>query len=267
MSEYSNEIVVPAPKERVINLVSDPFFFSGVFGHINILRAYDASLGKYVELHELSGRSNKFMVIYIFGTPETKINLFKGEMEGPIYAGSGVIYRGWTDDRRFNAEAKFEVNEVKGGVSELKIKMNAEYKISGLDRLLGRTAFMLAHHVIEEHIIPYFKNYFKTEKKFGLEGIAPTKIMEEQGPFSQIWTKIVNAIGNLEYGVITIEGENIDGRIIVKDGKVSKTVVKNDNKVSEGQDAVFELMSTTKPLRVSLYSVDLDDILMTKPIK
>jgi hypothetical protein len=51
-----------------------------------------------VDLSSLSGFSNRFLVVYVFGTLDTKMNLFEGEMEGPIFEAGRVVYRGWTKE-------------------------------------------------------------------------------------------------------------------------------------------------------------------------
>jgi hypothetical protein len=157
MSFYSQDVTIKAPKDRLISLIADPFLVSGIFGHVNILRVYDQKQGKYVGFSSLSSFSNRFLVVYIFGTPDTKMNLFEGEMEGPIFEANGIVYRGWTKDQKFTWEIRFEAKAVKPTETLVRIFVTADYKVSGLDKLLGRTPFALAQHIVEEHIIPYVK--------------------------------------------------------------------------------------------------------------
>ena len=82
MSVYSHDITIRTSKDKVISLLTNPFLFAGVLGHISILRVYDHKEGKYVTPSSLSAFSNMFLVVYIFGTPDTKMNIFEGEMEG-----------------------------------------------------------------------------------------------------------------------------------------------------------------------------------------
>jgi len=77
-----HDVTIQASEDREVSLLTNPFLITGVFGHINILQVYDKKEGKYVKPSSLSGFSNKFLVIYIFGTPDTKMNIFEGEMEG-----------------------------------------------------------------------------------------------------------------------------------------------------------------------------------------
>ncbi len=264
MSLFSQDVTIQAPKDRLVSLMTDPFLVSGVFGHVNILRVYDQKQGKYVGFSSLSSFSNRFLVVYIFGTPDTKMNLFEGEMEGPIFEAGSIVYRGWTKDQKFTWEIRFEAKEIKPMETLVRIFVTADYKVSGLDRLLGRTPFALAQHIVEEHIIPYFKYYLKTESGIGLEGITPTKLLDEQGLFSQILPKITKASGDVEYGVAVIKGENVSGKIWIKNGKIAGIQVNHKGQTLQGQDAMLELVSLLTPVRVTLYAVYLDEVLMSK---
>jgi hypothetical protein len=264
MSVYSHEVTIQAPKERLVGLMMDPFLLSGIFGHVNILRVYDQKQGKYVGFSSLSSFSNRFLVVYIFGTPDTKMNLFEGEMEGPIFEAGSVVYRGWTKDQKFTWEIRFEAKAVKPTETLVRIFVTADYKVSGLDKLLGRTPFALAQHIVEEHIIPYVKYYLKTESGIELEGITPMKLMDEQGLFSQILPKITKVSGDVEYGVAVIKGENVSGKMWIKNGKIAGIEVKHKGQTLQGQDAMLELVSLLTPVRVTLYAVNLDEVLMSK---
>ena len=163
MSFYSQEVAIQAPRIRIISLITDPFLLSGIFGHVNILRAYDPTRGKYVNLSSLSSFSNRFLVTYVFGTPDTEMNLIEGEMEGPIYEEGSIVYRGWTKDQKFTWRIRFQTKAIRPMGTLIKISVTADYKVSGLEKLLGRTPFSLAEHIVEDHIIPYIKYYLNTE--------------------------------------------------------------------------------------------------------
>jgi uncharacterized protein YuzE len=121
----------------------------------------------------------------------------------------------------------------------LRIFMTADYKVSGLDKLLGRMPFALAQHIVEEHIIPYVKYYFKTESGIGSEGITPTKLLDEQGLFSQILPKITKVSEDVEYGVAVIKGENVSGKIWIKNGKIAGIEVNHKGQTLQVQNAIL----------------------------
>jgi len=263
MPVYSQDVTIQAPKDRLLSLMTDPFLISGVFGHVNLLRVYDQKQGKYVGFSSLSSFSNRFLVVYVFGTPDTKMNLFEGEMEGPIFEAGSVVYRGWTKDQKFAWEIRFEAKATKPTETLLRIFVTADYRVSGLDRLLGRTPFALAQHIAEEHIIPYVKYYLKAESGIELEGITPTKLLDEQGLFSGILPKITKVSGDVEYGVAVIKGENVSGKMWIENGKIAGIDVNHEGQTFQGQDAMLELVSLLTPVRVTLYAVNLDEVLMS----
>ena len=264
MGVYSHDVTIQTSKDRVVSLLTDPFLLTGVFGHINILQVYDPKERKYVTPSSLSGISNKFLVLYIFGTPDTKMNFIEGEMEGPVYSSEGVIYRGWTKDQKFTWEMKLQIKAIKPMETLVRIIMTADYKVSGLDKILGRTPFALAQHIVEDHIIPYIKYYLKTQNDIGIEGITPTKLLEEQGTFSQILPKITKASVDVEYGIVVIKGEDVNGRILIKNGRIAKINVNYKGQIIQGQDAILELISLSDTVRATLYAVYIDEVLMTK---
>jgi hypothetical protein len=187
-----------------------------------------------VNFSSLSSFSNRFLVVYVFGTPDTKMNFFEGEMEGPMLEVNNIMYRGWTKDQKFTWEIRFEVKTVKPTETLVRIFVNANYKVSGLDRLLGRTPFALAQHIVEEHIVPYIKYYLKVENEIELEGITPTKLLDEQGLFSQILPKIKNMSGDVEYGVAVIKGENVSEKMWIKNGKIVGIEVNHKGQTLQG---------------------------------
>lgn len=264
MGVYSQEFTVRIPKEKVVNIMSDPFLFSGVTTHVTILRVYDQKVGRYVELPSLSGFSNKFYVVYIFGTPDTKMNFLEGEMEGPVYTAEGVIYRGWTNDRKFVWEMRNQIKAVKPSETYVRMTLSTEYRASGLDRIFGRTHTDLSRHIIEDHVAPYFKYYFRVGNGIAIEEVTPMKLLEKQGVFSQILPEITKASEDIEYGMAVINGDGIDGELLIKNGKVVKTEVNYKGREMQGQEAIFELLSLPSVVKVTLYAINIDEVLTSK---
>lgn len=264
MSIYSHDFIVHASKDRVISLITDPFLLSGVFGHINILQVYDKKEGKYVTPSSLSSPSNKFLVIYIFGTPDTRMSFFEGEMEGAIYTVEGVTYRGWTKGKKFTWEMRIQIKNIRPMETNVRIILTTEYKLSGLDKILGKTPFALAKHIVEDHIRPYLKYYLKTESRISIEDITPIKLFEKEGVFSQILPELTKASGNVEYGIIVVKGADISGELLIKNGRITKINVNYKGKEIQGQEGIFELLSLPSIVKITLYTVNIDEILMIR---
>jgi hypothetical protein len=69
--------------------------------------------------------------------------------------------------------------------------------------------------------------------------------------------------GDVEYGVAVIKGENVSGKMWIKNGKIAGIEVNHKGQTLQGQDATLELVSLLTPVRVTLYAVNLDEVLMS----
>jgi hypothetical protein len=69
--------------------------------------------------------------------------------------------------------------------------------------------------------------------------------------------------GDVEYGVVVIKGENVSGKMLIKNGKIVGIEVNHKGQTLQGQDATLELVSLLTPVRVTLYAVNLDEVLMS----
>jgi len=97
-----------------------------------------------------------------------------------------------------------------------------------------------------------------------LGGITPTKLLDEQGLFSGILPKIRKVGRDVEYGVAVIKGENVSGKIWIKNGKIIGIEVKHKGRILQGKDAMLMLVDLLTPVNVTLYAVNLDEILKSK---
>ena len=165
MPAYTYEVKVQRPRERVVDLLSDPFLLSGVFGHVSILQAFDQKRHEFVSPDSLSSPATRFKVIYVFGTPDTKVYTSLGEMTGPKLSVSWVTYKGFSYDNKVKWTLNFDVKPVKPSITQVRIIVSAYYDTSFLDRLTGRRHFDLVEHIVKAHIIPYLRWYFKTESQ------------------------------------------------------------------------------------------------------
>ena len=235
---------------------------SSVFSHNSILKVYDQKQKKYVNFSSISGFSNRFLVVYIFETPETKINLIEGEMEGAIFDPTGIVYRGWSKDRKFTWEIKFETKTINPKETLVRILTNATYKVSSLDKLLRRSPFALMQHIVEEHTTPYIKYYLKPG--INIDEIKPIRLLEENGIFSQISPKVTEISEKVEYGVAIIKGLNLSEKMLIKNGKISTIRIKYDNETLEGHEALLKLLTLTTPVDITFYTFNLDETVLSK---
>jgi hypothetical protein len=80
---YSQEVSLDVSKSQILSVLGDPFSFTGIVGHINILQVFDKEQARYVTPESLREPVNDFLVLYVFGTPDTKLSIMKGYMDGP----------------------------------------------------------------------------------------------------------------------------------------------------------------------------------------
>lgn len=164
-------------------------------------------------------------------------------------------------ERKFTWEARFEASYLKPNQTLVRVLASCEYKLSTLEKILGKTPFALAQHLVEDHIVPYINHYLKTKGEAEAEEVTPVKIPEEQGLFSQVLPKITEAIRNVEYGVVVIRGDRLSGKMIVKNGVISGIEVNDNGKIIQGENAMPYLVSLPQQVRVTIYTINLDELI------
>ncbi|BCU71667.1 hypothetical protein [Stygiolobus caldivivus] len=262
MKTYTEEVLVPASRERIIRWLSDPFLIAGVIGHLSILQVYDPKTQSYVSPSLLSGYCTRFKVIYIFGTADTKLYTVLGEMRGPIYNPSGITYEGNTSDGKLKWSINFQVRVMKTLESLVRASVSAEYEMSLLDRLFDRSPLALAEHIIKDHLIPYIKYYFKPSDTGQLD-ITPTVLYVSEGSLSEIIPMVLREAVAVQYGVVTIEGDGIRGKILIKNGRIERLNVNYEENLITSEEALPQIKNIPNSAKVTLFSVDVDTAVMT----
>ena len=261
MSSYSYEQVVQASRDAIITLVSDPFLFAGVMGHIAILQVYDEKSKDFVTPSSLSKPSNKFKVTYIFGTPENKVYTSLGEMEGPLLSVQGVSYKGFAYDNSVKWSVDILARPAKGSETLVRILVSADYERSFFSRLLGRPQFDLAEHIVKDHILPYMRFYFKPSRAEVPE-LTPTLVFSEEGPIASLIPKLFRASKDVEYGLAVIEGKEVRGEIFVKNGKAEKVDLTYNGQAINDSNGLLQLLTVESPAKITLYTVSADTAIM-----
>ncbi|BBL47555.1 hypothetical protein [Metallosphaera sedula] len=256
------EIDVKAPKSVIKSGLMDPFLFSGVMGHVNILQVLDKTTGQYVAPGRLTSPERDYRVLYIFGTPDTKLHVILGHMSGPNLSGGAIVYTGKSDDGKFEWRTEFMVEDSASG-SKIRIGLDVTYKSSALDKLMGKNPFQLAEHFIQDHILPYLKLYLEKEQVVAPEpqGLPMTEVGRVEGEISEIATKIRQLMTNMKTGAIVIKGKNLRASIQVKDGKPSHMKMIRGNQVITGNDVLANLILESGQAVAVALEVDMERIL------
>ncbi|BCS93928.1 MAG: hypothetical protein MjAS7_2536 [Metallosphaera javensis (ex Sakai et al. 2022)] len=256
------EIDVKVPKSVIKSGLMDPFLFSGVMGHVNILQVLDKNTGQYVAPGKLTAPERDYRVLYIFGTPDSKLHVVLGHMTGPSLSGGAIVYNGKSDDGKFEWRTEFLVEDTSSG-SKIRIGLDVNYKNSALDKLMGRSPFQLAEHFIQDHIVPYLRFYMEREQVTVSEpqGLPLTEVARVEGEISEVATKIRQLISSLKTGVIVIKGKNIRASIQVSGGKPGLMKMIRGNQVITGNDVLANLLLETGQAVAVALEVDLERVL------
>ena len=268
MPQTSNyEVVIDAPKSLLIMMASNPFFVTGVLGHISILEGYDPKQNKFVPPEELTTITTKYKVSYIFGTPESKMSIHLGEMEGPLTLVDTVTYRGFTYDNKIKWEITMTFNEISPDKTRVSIVSRTEEERGLFSRFLGRNQFNLADHAIKAHIIPFIQLYMTQMSQFrvaGGQGSVEYRVLaEDEGLVSEVLAKLMRLAkeSNAEHTMIAIQGDGLKGKVVLKNGKPVESWFRcADGSIKTGNDAIVEALSSTAKGKGALYTVDVESL-------
>ena len=258
---YNYELVVEVPKEVVLTPLSDPFTVAGVMGHVAILLAYDEKVKEWVPPGLLSSPSDKFRVAYIYLEHE-KVSATLGEMTGPIVSFDGVAYKGFTYDNTLKWELHISATTIRASETLLRISYLVESKRPFFARLRGRPQPSTPDHIVKDHIIPYMKLYFKYNKAEA-PGLVPAPVFSEEGQFGVVLAKLMKVLKDVKYGLATIEGNEIRGKLLVKMGRVERVSVLHKDKLISTPEDLLLLLGVESPAKISLYTVDVDSVVTT----
>ena len=254
---YRNEIVVNANRSSVLGVLTNPFFISGIFGHVGILRVKDKQKGDYVTPEFLNSPEDDFQVAYVFGTPEN-YHVYLGHMIGPEVSLGEVKYKGETSDGKFKWEISFLLTPIDDNKTRVSISVDAKYKTSTLARIFGRSEFDLATHIVEGHIIPFFKFYFKPSEEIEVNKI---EIESEEGEANKVIAKFKEIIPKLETEMIKISGKNLECLVIVINKDIKRVTCLVGNDVRTGSEALSLLLLYNGELKMKAYQLQLEDLI------
>ena len=255
------EIELKTSKSVIRTALIDPFLFSGVMGHVNILQVLDRRTAEYVAPGKLSEPGVDYRVLYVFGTPDTKLHTVLGYMKGPELEGNSVLFSGKSDDHKFEWKAHFYVDDAPAG-SKIKIGLEVNYKTSTLDRLIGKSPFELAQHIIQDHIIPYLKLYLNKEQQISQDqGIFANEVMRIEGDIAELITKIRQLIDSINSGCIVSKGKNVRASIQVLNKRPGLLKMVRGNQIITGNDVLANLILESGEAVAVAYDIDTERIL------
>ncbi|BCU68424.1 hypothetical protein HS7_18610 [Sulfolobales archaeon HS-7] len=257
---YDKEIRVQASKVRVLKDFTDPFKIAGILGHVQLLQIYDSSKRKYVSPNELvSPVRDDFRVIYIFGTPETKMSETLGIMKGPYINSNGIEVTGWSDDDKFRWKLNVYAKEF-SAETILKLSLDVTYQSSTLEKLFGKSQFQLAQHMVDAHIVPYYQFFFTSES----QGLELIEIGKYTGEIELAIQKMKEFISQIEIGVVTMKGERFQFNATIINGELKKNMMRRGGEIYTGETALGKLFLEKGKVDISAYEISIDNITLPK---
>ncbi|EWG06557.1 MAG: hypothetical protein ASUL_08919 [Candidatus Aramenus sulfurataquae] len=90
-SDYLTEVPIAVSKPLLVYLLTDPYYFSGVNGHISIFKVYDKEAMDFLPPSKVKNPANKFRVSVLIN--EDKFKVLGARMEGPELFVDVVSYK------------------------------------------------------------------------------------------------------------------------------------------------------------------------------
>jgi hypothetical protein len=200
---FTNDTAFEIPLRDLMAILTDPFRFAGIMGHVSLLMGETAP-GKMVYFDEFKEVPQKFRVGFVLGTPRGKMLFYTGTLEGPLRSfEKGIMYKGIEDSGKFRFEIIMELDEVNQNKTRLTTSVITEFKLSNLDVLLGHSPDrLLGKHVLEQHLIPYLR---WQEVQTKAQGVRLQPVMRKTGNLGPLFDTAVRTIGDRGVGIILIK--------------------------------------------------------------
>lgn len=252
---YIQELELKGNKSQVLAFFMDPVRFTGILGHVNIVKIFDKSENKYVTMSDLKNPENKFKVIYVFGDPDSKVSYHGGIMEGPILLlNGGVEYKGETNDGKLVWKIDLLITEV-GHLIKLKITADVKQNLGFFSKILGNN-FDLAEHLVRDHIVPFIKFFFRPRSE---DFTNVNEVFRFKGSVEEILIKLREIITNITYGGIIIIGESCEIVASIINGEILHAQI-NSVDVQSG-DVMTYLLKLKGDMELIAYSVIIEDLI------
>lgn len=256
---FTFTIDVPGKRERVARVFTDPWRLSGIFGHIQLLQVYDEEQKKYVTPEYLKKPTNKYKVLYVFGTPDTKLSTILGYMEGPNISMAGIEYKGGSDDGKMEWTFISQLTDKGDDTTQVRFIIDFKYKSSTLDRILGRSPFQLAEHMVTGHLVPYFKYFYKVEKE--AEGVNLTEIYSASGLLDELLPKFREFSSSLNNGIIVIKGQDFKFGCTVINKNVGEARYVQGGMTYTSMEALSRLLISRGNCAMTVYELSTEGVL------
>ena len=258
--DYNYNVTLHVSREKVIEILSEPFFFSGISGHVEIVKVFDSTVQDFVEPAKARSPASRFKVIYVFELKDERVLATVGELLGPTFTPNGVSYSGFTVDGKLKWGLNIEVKGITDIETQVKFTITVECGESFFGKLLSKqkNCGEVLGMIIKGHIIPYLVSSLRPTPSAKLQ-VTPTLVYTETGTLSEVLPKVFRAIQNVHYGIVIILGENVKGKLLIEDGNVVEMNVTVGLQTITDVSEILRLLNSRSGAKVYVYSLNIDE--------
>ena len=256
---YNYDVTLQVSREKVIEVLSDPFFFSGISGHVGIAKVFDSTVQDFVEPAKAKSPASRFKVVYVFELKDERVLAAVGELSGPTFTPNGVSYSGFTEDGKLKWSLNVEVKGVTDTETQVKFTSTVECEESFFGKLLSKqkNCGEILGMIIRGHVIPYLVSFLRPTPSGKLQ-VTPTLVYTETGTLSEVLPKVFRAVQDVHYGMVVIIGEDVKGRLLITNGNISEMNVTMGLEAITDVSAIVRLMNSKSGAKVYVYGVSVE---------
>jgi hypothetical protein len=81
--QFTEEVTVPIGKTYINTVLSNPYYVSGILGHISLLKVYDKVKNDYFPPSDVKEADNKYLSALVLQDEKGKVIVYQGEFIGP----------------------------------------------------------------------------------------------------------------------------------------------------------------------------------------
>ncbi|BDC19425.1 hypothetical protein [Acidianus sp. HS-5] len=248
--QYIEEVTIPIGKTFVNSILSNPYYVSGILGHVSLLKVYDKAKNDYFPPSEVKEADNKFLSALVLQDEKGRVIVYQGEFAGPNVLPNYLEYNLKTDDGKIEIKLNFQLQEKVNGT---KINIGCEFtQRRGFFDFFSKNYGKFDEHLVRGHIVPFLNSLLT---KFAVM----RKIYEETLGLDDALIKLRELPKTS--GIIMIKGDSLDFTgYFNEDGMIGSELNYNE-KVYNNADALAALFKVkSENVKMVIYELPIHDI-------
>lgn len=244
------EVTVPIGKTFINSILSNPYYVSGILGHVSLLKVYDKTKNDYFPPSEVNEAENKFLSGLVLQDEKGKVIVYQGEFIGPNVLPNYIEYNLKTTDGKIEIKLTFQLQERANGT---KLNIGCEFiQRKGFFDFFSKNYGKFDEHLVRGHIIPFFTSL---STKF----LIMHKIYDEMLELNDALIKLRELPRT--YGVIMIKSDSLDFTGYFNENGMIGSELKYNNKLYNNAEALAELFKVkNEKVKMIIYELPIRDI-------